>query len=144
MNSDLRLRYQRQLIYAGLDDFTPNGVFPTYLGGRDGHNVAEWKREVVAFLKVSTQRGAVKIVNWNNLFSSLEPVNLDNLMSADEKKGNAGLDEDIVWNSLYFFGTDSLIKDLERFGLLDWDALMLPERVDFINFIQDKYRIVFS
>lgn len=142
MNSDLRLHYQRQLIYAGLDDFTPNGVFPTYLGGQDGENPTEWKREVVGFLKAGTQGGLIKIVNWENLFPSLDLVNLDDILLIDGKKGNSGLDEDVIWNALYFFGTDRLIKDLERFDLLTWEALTLPEVAEFLEFIQNKYRVV--
>lgn len=142
MNANLRLHYQRQLIYAGLDDFNPNGVFPTYLGGRDGQNVNDWKREVAAFLDLGVQSGLIKVTNWERFSSSSNPVNVGDFLLGLGSARNSQLDENVVWNSLYFFGTESLIRDLDKFGLRNWGVLKFLEDSSFLEFIQNKYRVV--
>lgn len=142
MNANLRLHYQRQLIYAGLDDFNPNGVFPTYLGGRDGQNVNDWKREVAAFLDLGVQSGLIKVTNWERFSSSSNPVNVGDFLLGLGSARNSQLDENAVWNSLYFFGTESLIRGLDKFGLRNWEALRFLEDSSFLEFIQNKYRVV--
>ncbi|MFY3332088.1 hypothetical protein [Achromobacter xylosoxidans] len=142
MNANLRLHYQRQLIYAGLDDFNPNGVFPTYLGGRDGHHVNDWKREVAAFLDLGVQCGLINVTNWERFSSSSDPVSVGDFLLGLGSDRNSQLDESVVWNSLYFFGTESLIRDLDKFGLWNWEALKFLEDASFLEFIQNKYRVV--
>lgn len=142
MNANLRLHYQRQLIYAGLDDCNPNGVFPICLGGRDGQNVNDWKREVAAFLDLGVQSGLIKVANWERFSSSSNPVNVGDFLLGLGSARNSQLDENVVWNSLYFFGTESLIGDLDKFGLRNWEALKFLEDSSFLEFIQNKYRVV--
>ncbi|MCZ8390939.1 hypothetical protein [Achromobacter xylosoxidans] len=142
MNANLRLHYQRQLIYAGLDDFNPNGVFPTYLGGRDGHHVNDWKREVAAFLDLGVQCGLINVTNWERFSSSSDLVSVGDFLLGLGSDRDSQLDESVVWNSLYFFGTESLIRDLDKFGLWNWGALKFLEDASFLEFIQNKYRVV--
>ncbi|MEN4922754.1 hypothetical protein ABE485_29060 [Achromobacter spanius] len=141
MNSCLRLHYQRQLIYAGIDDFTPNGVFLTYIGGRDSNNVREWQREVVAFLEAGAEHGLLRVMNWNELFSSSVPVNIERYLLGGASIQDFNLNESVVWNSLYFFGTENFIEDMELLGLRTWDALVPTENKKFLKFIQEKYRV---
>lgn len=141
MNSTLRLHYQRQLIYAGLDDFNPNSVFPNYLGGESGGNRLAWRREVVNFLDIGVGCGLLAILNWNNLFSSLVLKDVKFALSGNRVSEAGLVDEDIIWNSLYFFGTESLVHDLDRFGLLKWGSLLDTENLKFLDFIQEKYKI---
>ena len=143
MNANLRLHYQLQLIYAGLDDFNPNGVFPTYLAGRDGQSVNEWKREVAAFLDLGVRCGLINITNWERFSSYSKSVSVVDFLLGDDLCKNYQLDEDVIWNSLYFFGTESLIRDLDKFGLRSWEALTFLENVSFLEFIQNKYRVIF-
>lgn len=140
MNGLLRLHYQRQLIYAGLDDFAPNEVFPTYLGGRDGNSVFEWKREVVTFLERGVELELLEVKNWKNLFSLSTLINIGKSLlvgGAQEPRW----DENVIWNSLYFCSTRGLVEDLALFGLLKWEALTYPQNIDFLKFIQNKYQL---
>lgn len=63
MKNSLRVNYQRQLIYAGLDDFSPNSVFPEYLGGEVGEDPFLWSLEVANFLDLGVRRGLLEVMN---------------------------------------------------------------------------------
>lgn len=117
------------------------GCFPLIWGG-DGQNVNDWKREVAAFLDLGVQSGLIKVTNWERFSSSSNPVNVGDFLLGLGSARNSQLDENVVWNSLYFFGTESLIRDLDKFGLRNWEALRFLEDSSFLEFIQNKYRVV--
>jgi hypothetical protein len=45
-----------------------------------------------------------------------------------------------LWIGIYFVGTDSLEKIVERHGLLDWKFFRAPENPEFMREIFDIYR----
>lgn len=139
MDKCLRLQYQRQLIYAGLDDFSPNRVFCTYMGGPDGARGA-WEQAVAAFLDESVRCGLLRVVNWKNWRLPDAPCDLQKLLLQCEF-GEKVVDRDLIWAALYFFATDDLIGDLRAFGLLSWGALNNSENREFLGFIQKKYNL---
>ncbi len=51
------IAYQRQLIVASLDDFTPNAALSHVHGGQHGPNVELWKYSVVNFLWINVKCG---------------------------------------------------------------------------------------
>jgi hypothetical protein len=143
MDGCLRLHYQRQLIYAGLDDFNPNGVFSGYMGGMDGKRFSEWQRAVVTFLDQGVTGGLLMVSNWGEMFSPDEPIDIEGVLLGNYSRDRFHVDNDIVWNALYFFGTKTLIGDLNRFRLRSWGAMGFSENVDFLKMVQDKYKINF-
>jgi hypothetical protein len=143
MNGGLRLCYQRQLIYAGLDDFNPNGVFSNYMGGQHGEQFSKWQRAVVTFLDQGVDRGLLTVTNWKEMFSSEEPVDIENVLLGNYAQEKFNIDNDVIWNALYFFGTKALIEDLNQFSLRSWDALGFSENIDFLRMVQRKYKIDF-
>jgi len=96
---------------------------------------------VVNFLDIGVGCGLLAILNWNNLFSPLVLKDVKFALSGNRVSEAGLVDEDIIWNSLYFFGTESLIHDLDRFGLLKWGSLLDTENLKFLDFIQEKYKI---
>ncbi|MFY0480917.1 hypothetical protein [Achromobacter marplatensis] len=144
MNRCLRLCYQRQLIYAGLDDFNPNAVFSNYMGGADGERSSEWQQAVVTFLDQGVGCGVLTATNWDDMFSPEEPIDIEGVLLGSCRHEKFHIDRDIVWNALYFYGTKALIEELDRFCLNSWEAMGFPENIGFLKEIQKKFNMDFS
>lgn len=140
MKNSLRVNYQRQLIYAGLDDFSPNSVFPDYLGGEFGEDPFLWSLEVANFLDLGVRHGLLEVMNWEYLFSDSPLVSVSEVLLPRYPSGGRAVQMEIIWNSLYFTGTVSLLDELDRFGFRVWSALSASENLEFLQCIQRRYQ----
>lgn len=70
MYAPTMLDYQRQLIIANFDDFSPNAVFPEYCGGQYGSFHDEWGRRVIDFLCVNVQCNFIEPINFSDLLGN--------------------------------------------------------------------------
>jgi len=80
-------------------------------------------------------------MNWENLFSNSPLVSVSEALLPRYPSDGCIVEKAIVWNSLYFTGTDSLLEDLDRFGLRVWSALSATENLEFLQCIQRRYRL---
>jgi hypothetical protein len=130
--------YQRQLIVASLDDFTPNSTLPNYLGGQDGGSHDAWRQAVVEFLCENARYGFIEATHRPEIHAGYDVQKLEDLLLNGDKAKN--IDPLILWNILYFNGTERLIKAVERFGLRDWNYTNSDsESEDFIAFLKNTY-----
>lgn len=116
MKSFPELDYQKQLVYASLDDFTPNASLPDYKGGQFGQSNLAWRSAVVDFLCVNVASGLIVPVHREDL----GPGQTSALRILLNGNGARGEDVEIVWNTLFFVGTALLIDILGRFNMRDW------------------------
>ncbi|SOZ09867.1 conserved protein of unknown function (plasmid) [Cupriavidus taiwanensis] len=129
--------YQRQLIFAGLEDFTPNSALPNVLGGQYGTNPVAWRQAVIDFICRNVAADLLEIVSYPGKPTEMGAPRVRALLiSGDESRG---LDENIIWDAIYFTGTTKLKSRLKSFGLLSWDALNAEKSDDFIDFLVDSY-----
>lgn len=96
MKNSLRVHYQRQLIYAGLDDFYPSSVFPNYLGGEYGENATLWSIEVANFLDLGVRCGLLKIMKWENLFSESPLLSVKDVLFPRDPSGGLMLEKNYL------------------------------------------------
>ncbi|WP_169746773.1 hypothetical protein [Paraburkholderia terrae] len=113
--------YQRQLIVAALDDFTPNAVFPDFFGGQYGANPGVWKQAVMDFLCINLRCGLIEATHRPELSQRRDVRALEVLLTQGDIEN--GLPTDIVWDALYFNGTEKLNALLEGIGMRTWDAV---------------------
>lgn len=133
--------YQRQLIVASLDDFSPNGTLPNYCGGQDGLHDGVWRQAVIEFLCINTKLGFIEATHKKDICSSYDTKKLEILLISGGEVG--GMDLSTVWNALYFNGTDNLISIVKKFNLHNWDsAISTNECGGFISFIKNSYGII--
>lgn len=121
MYAPTMLDYQRQLIIANFDDFSPNAVFPEYCGGQYGSFHDEWGRRVIDFLCVNVQCNFIEPINFSDLLGNRGVDSLRNLLTNESDCSDVG--KDVIWNALYFSGTERLAVVMRNFGLNGWDAV---------------------
>ncbi|MFP3586443.1 hypothetical protein SCB29_22665 [Paraburkholderia sp. SIMBA_055] len=137
MNSFHEIDYQRQLITAGLDDFSPNAALPGVYGGQFGQNPDMWKREVIEFLCVNVRCGLLEATHRKDISGNDGARLLADLLTNGDKDNH--FDTDIVWSATYFNSSRKLDEILERLNLRTWDALELGLNIALITEIKELY-----
>lgn len=120
------IEYQRMLVYADLDDFTPVSVMSTLFGGISGGCVIEWMEAVEDFLVINGLAGLIIISDWQVLFKGVSPKQFIRILG----QGSAGSNKvPENWHACYFEGTQKLHKMLDEHNLRGWEALQAPSVV---------------
>lgn len=128
---------QRQLIYASLDDFTPNATFPNYLGGQFGGLAKEWRDSVINFLCTGYGCGLLRILPYPGMPVHLDASHLHRLLiDGDEIRD---LNRHDLWNALYFEASTELIRILDVFGLRNWEASNGEEHIEFTRTLKEMF-----
>lgn len=137
VNNFVAKYYQRQLIYGGIEDFTPNATLPNLYGGQFGATPHIWKSAVIEFLSINIDCGLLSVVAYPNQPSVIDGAAIKEfLWYGDESRG---LSVDLVWDVLFFSGTNKLRDILHSFGLRNWDAFSRSENKEFIASIKGIY-----
>jgi hypothetical protein len=115
--------YQQQLIFAALDDFTPNAALPNLFGGQYGSNPDAWKQAVLEFLCINLKCGLIEATHRPEISQRRDVPALKDILTKGDMEN--GLPVDIAWDALYFNGTEMLIAILESVNMRTWDAVAL-------------------
>jgi len=131
--------YQRQLIIASLDDFSPNAALPNFRGeGTDETEV--WRQAVIEFLCINVKHGFIEATHYPEIRVGYDINKLEDILINGDKKNH--IDPVIVWNTLYFNGTSDLINIVEKFNLREWRCANFSKECDgFISFLRETYEI---
>ncbi|TKC81420.1 hypothetical protein FAZ69_27700 [Trinickia terrae] len=129
--------YQQQLIVAGLDDFTPNAALPNFWGGQYGANPEVWKQAVLDFLCINLRCGLIEATHRPEISQHRDVQALKVILTQGDMEN--GLPADIVWDVLYFNGTEMLNAMLEGANMRTWDALALGPDSRFITELTSLY-----
>ncbi|MDF0606998.1 hypothetical protein HZU77_015325 [Neisseriaceae bacterium TC5R-5] len=137
MNELLAIEYQRQLIYAVLDDFTPNNSLSEYYGGQYGANFHIWKQSVINFIFTNISCGLIDILNKKENYglNTAESIRQHLTLINSEKTPNA----DIIWDTIYFYGTEKLENLIKAHELYEWECLSFNLKNKFICHLNDIY-----
>jgi hypothetical protein len=139
MKSPSALDLQRQLITASLDDFTPNAALPDFCGGQYGPEATQWRSAVVDFLCTSLRCGLIELTHKPDVSMKRDVNALKRLLlDGDAEKG---LDSAVVWDALYFNGTQELVDLMEKFGLRSWESLNGKEHSGLAESLKSIYEI---
>lgn len=130
--------YQRQLIVASLDDFTPNAALPNFLGGQFGPTPESWKQEVIAFLCANIECGLIEATHRPEIATRRDIHALRSLLTEGDDGNHIPVD--ILWNTLYFNGTDKLKVMLEAVNIRTWDAVTLASNLQLIADLENLYK----
>lgn len=136
------LDYQRQLIIAGLDDFTPNATLANFCGGQYGLEKDRWKSAVIEFICINFHCGLIELTHRPDMSRARDTKALKNLLILGDIEND--VDTNILWDSLYFNGTQYLVDVLIKSNLYGWEFLRddVNERLtDFLKEIYDKYEL---
>lgn len=129
---------QRQLIFAGLEDFSANAALPNFHGGQYGGHQAEWRKAVVEFICSNIDCGLLEVFDYPGKSKSLDRIEVMRLLkNGDESRG---LDAELIWNCLYFSGTEKLKGVLEKLGILSWEAINGGENVTLMEYLKEAYQ----
>ncbi|MEX3972022.1 hypothetical protein [Paraburkholderia caribensis] len=131
------IAYQRQLIVASLDDFTPNATLSHVHGGQYGPNVQLWKNSVVNFLWINVRCGLLEGTHRKDISERKDSDFLKEILINGDP--TIGLDAEILWNALYFNSTEKLDEMLDKFQLRDWGALGFETNQLFISELKVLY-----
>lgn len=129
--------YQKQLVLAGLDDFSPNAVLPNVFGGQFGESSDEWRRAVIDFLCINVRVGFLECVHRKEILGEVGGLLLRDFLVFGDKGNN--LDVELVWNILYFSSTPKLDRILELLGLNTWDAINQDINHRFVAILMEVY-----
>jgi hypothetical protein len=140
MRSFPYIDYQRQLIFASLDDFTPSAALPNYRGGQYGEEHKIWHQAVIDFLCINVKCGFIEATHRSEIRAGYDARKLEYILLNGENDKN--IDKNILWNILYFNGTDKLVEIIEKLGLRSWNcANSEKECEDFIAILNSAYGI---
>ena len=124
------LDFQRQWIAASLHDFTPNATFANYCGGQYGSESYRWRAAVVDFLCAGLRCGLIELTHKFAINEKRDSEGLRNLLTYGDVA--AGIDTSILWDILYFNGTQQLVEIVKKYGLHDWDSFDTRENREFV------------
>jgi hypothetical protein len=130
--------YQRQLIVASLDDFSPNATLPNFQGGQFGEDPNSWRSAVVDFLCANLQCGLIEATHRPDITESRNVVALREVLAEGDEVRNIPVD--ILWDVLYFNGSEKLSELLERLNLRTWDAVTRDTDSTLIAELTDLYK----
>ncbi|AOB31667.1 hypothetical protein AKI39_14665 [Bordetella sp. H567] len=125
MHQPSLLDYQRQLIIASLDDFTPNDTLANFQGGQYGADVKAWRSAVTDFLCATLVCGLIQATHRREINDKRDVRLLRALLQQENLECDMPID--ILWNVLYFHGTPLLVDIMTQCGLRSWDSLVAPE-----------------
>lgn len=112
---------QRQVVALGLDDFSPNAMLPNLYGGQYGITPEKWRKNVVEFVGSMLEAGLIAAIPGIEAYQEKNADEITRILTEGDE-GN-GLDVDLVWDVIHFFGTQDLNVLLKTNGLNDWSAL---------------------
>lgn len=116
-NSDV----QRQIIAFGLDDFSPNAMLPNVHGGQYGATPWKWRESVVSLACAMLAAGLIRPIDGIENYNGKSSDEIRNLLQGGDSRN--GLDVDLVWDVIHFFGTEKLLALLRKLELNDWDSM---------------------
>jgi hypothetical protein len=134
MRSPSMLDYQRQLIIASLDDFTPNSTLGGFCGGQYGANADCWRSAVINFLCKCFYFELIELTHRSGINERHDVSALRNLLIYGDVEN--GMSVDVLWNALYFNGTKKLIEAVQSCGLHGWGFVKDQENSEFIGFLK--------
>jgi hypothetical protein len=135
------IEYQRQLIVASLDDFSPNSTLPNYLGGQYGLSSEIWRQAVVEFLCINVKCGFIEATHRPEIHTGYDIQQLEDMLLNGDRAKN--IDSLILWNGLHFNGTTNLIEMVEKFDLRNWSCVNSERECrDFIDFLKKSYGLI--
>ncbi|GGY30482.1 hypothetical protein [Paludibacterium paludis] len=129
---------QRQLIFAALDDFCPNGALSNVFGGQYGDTPEEWALAVIDFIYNSMGLGLIEPMPCMHGFEKLNAEEVRFILIKSRESPDLEKNEDLVWDILYLHGTEKLKQATGRFKMDNWDALSLPADASFFQYINSS------
>jgi len=130
------LDYQRQLIGACLDDFTPNATFVNFCGGQYGPEPVLWKSAVLNFLCMGVYYGLIEVTHRPHISAKRNIDGLNNLLLFGDAE--SGVEAAILWDVLYFNGTRELVEIINKCGLHSWESLSKEVSEELVSLLK-KY-----
>lgn len=130
MHTPTFLDYQRQLIIASLDDFTPNDTLVNFRGGQYGTDVKSWMAAVVDFLCAAVACGLIEVSHRPEISGKRDAGLLRTLLEQGDSERD--IPRDVLWDVMYFNGTIVLVDIMTQFGLHSWDAVVCAERRELL------------
>jgi len=115
------IEVQRQIISAGLDDFSPNAMLPKIHGGQYGETPEEWRKEVVSLVFLMLAAGLITPLPGIEGYQSKSSEEIRDLLQQGDSEN--GLDVDLVWDVIHFSGTQKLLELLRMFQLDTWESM---------------------
>lgn len=112
---------QRQIILAGLDDFSPNVMLPKIHGGQCGETPKEWRKEVVSFVFIMLAAGLIAPLPGVEGYQSKSSEEIIDILQQGDSEN--GLDVDLVWDVIHFSATQKLLELLRIFQLNTWESM---------------------
>ena len=112
---------QEQLIYAVLDEFTPNDALPQLHGGEYGSTPELWRDTVIEFVRVMLEAGLIAPVGGEDGYADSSFEEIINMLRFGDPEN--GFDTESFWCVIQFFGTEKLRKLMGDLGLASWDKL---------------------
>lgn len=130
---DASITIQRQLIFAALDDFQPNDSLAEIYSGKYGNTKEEWEMAVIDFIYNATGLGLIAPLKCIHGFEKMSTEEIKSLLCESKPSSGSNRITNIIWDILYFVGTDKLEIATDKFGIKNWDALKLPVNLNFFN-----------
>lgn len=115
------LHVQRQIIWLGLDDPSPNSMFSNLHGGEHGATPAEWRKSVVLFTCAMLEAGLIYPLPEIENYEGKGTDYIISLLEHGDPKNC--FDMDLIWHVMHFFGTEKLLELLRKLELNEWKAL---------------------
>ncbi|BEV73104.1 hypothetical protein THUN1379_25860 [Paludibacterium sp. THUN1379] len=132
---DMSQAIQKQLIFAVLDDFCPNGALSNFFGGQYGNNQEKWALAVIDFIYNAMGLDLIAPMQCLHEFEKLSTDEVRALLVRSRAGPNLEKDEDLAWDILYLCGTEKLRLAAEKFDLSHWEALNQPVNEQFFDYI---------
>lgn len=124
----LMREYQKSLIIAALDYFSPNDLLSNAFGGQFGQSLSLWKQSVVEFLRVNIECGFIEFAKADK---SLLPVSQQEfLCKLSQSNPHENVD---LWMAVRFESTERLNLLVASHGLLSWESLHKALDEDFVD-----------
>lgn len=82
--------------------------------------------------------GLLDVVNYPGKPETLSPSEILGILTDGDE--NRGLDAQIVWDVLYFTGTEKLKGVLAKLSLLNWEAINGGENAPLISYLKEAYQ----
>lgn len=130
----LLLEYQKSLIIAALDYFSPNDLLSGAFGGQFGESLSLWREAVVEFLRVNIESGFIEFAKADK---SLLPVDQQEFLC---KLSQSNPHENVeLWMAVRFESTERLDFLVASHGLLSWESLHKELDKDFVDSVFKVY-----
>ena len=120
MTQHLLLCYQRQLVYACLDDFCGIGTLSSYEQGAFGSNSKVWCQAAIDFLYRNLVTGLIESNTVVPELPLLDPLALCNIY-ATTNPNDQFADCFPIWQIPYYIGTNKLSKLLQSCNAFGWE-----------------------